>query len=119
MPLTAAQTRDMIQHALAAPERYTDHPSVALDASQERLLLEMVDAARSAPRHEQKWHLAGDVLAGPWGTRKVLDDDVHALSKAGFLHAKQRNYVYGNRYVLTSQGYRLRGGSSRKGRAND
>jgi hypothetical protein len=109
-PLTAVQTRDTIQRVLAAPEQRVDSPSEAIDASQERLLMDMVDAARSAPRHEQKWHLQDDVLTGPWGTRKVLDDDVHALSKGGFLRVKQRNYVYGNTYVLTSSGYRYADG---------
>jgi hypothetical protein len=54
---------------------------VELEPEQEQLLADMVEAARKVPRHEQRWHYGGehmgdDVMAGPWGTRRVLGSDV-------------------------------------------
>jgi hypothetical protein len=81
-----------------------------LEREQEDLLLEMVDAARTAPRAEQQWHLGGEYqapneLSGPWGTRPVLLRDVEILHNAGYLDAVHENYVYGNDYVITAIGY--------------
>jgi hypothetical protein len=77
-----------------------------LEPDQERLLVDMVEAANGVPRPEQTWRLGGEnlgngVMGGPWGQRRVLPADVHALEKAGLLTATRRNYVYGNDYVLT------------------
>jgi hypothetical protein len=92
-------------------ERALDLPEAGghagLDPEQERLLVDMVEAANDVPRHEQTWHLGGEhlgegVMGGPWGQRPVLPDDVDALERAGLLKAVRLNYVYGNRYVLTT-----------------
>lgn len=82
-----------------------------LEPEQEQLLADMVEAARKVPRHEQRWHYGGehigdDVMAGPWGTRRVLESDVAALYEAGLLDARQRNYVYGDDCVISPKGYR-------------
>lgn len=90
-------------HAAALPEA---GGHAGLEPEQEQLLVDMVEAANGVPRHEQSWHLGGEVLedgvmGGPWGQRPVLEDDVDALEKAGLLKATRLNYVYGNDYVLT------------------
>lgn len=82
--------------------------AMTLEREQEDLLLAMVDAARGARRDEQQWHLGGqnaNEMTGPWGARRVLPRDVETLCEAGFLDAVHLNYVYGNDYVITAQGY--------------
>lgn len=76
-----------------------------LEPEQEQLLVEMVEAARQVPRHQQAWHRdvgSGTTgLYGPWGSRKVLSNDVSVLKKRGYLHCTQANYISGYDYVLT------------------
>jgi hypothetical protein len=51
--------------------------------------VDLVEAARTVDRPEQKWFLAdlshGEFLHGPGGTRQVLGSDVYALHHAGYL----------------------------------
>lgn len=82
----------------------------ALEPDQERLLVNLVEAARAVPRHEQQWHLGGEYLAsnvmkGPWGERQVLVSDIDALAELGLLNAVHRSGIYGNDYVITPAGH--------------
>jgi hypothetical protein len=62
---------------------------MTLEPEQEELLATMVEAARSVPRHEQKFFLAevdqGEFLLGANLQEPVLDRDIRALLRAGLL----------------------------------
>jgi hypothetical protein len=76
----------------------------ALPPALQTLLLEIVDATRALPRHEQEWTLEPDsglMTALSGDTVPVLEDDVSTLENMGFLRCTHMGAVYGYRYVLT------------------
>ena len=79
--------------------------SSGLDPELQTLLLQIVDATRELPRHEQEWNLYAGLLRAPGVELQVLDHDVLTLADMGFLHTTNLNYVYGNDYIVTKLGY--------------
>ena len=81
-----------------------------LEPEQEALLAEMVEAARSVPRHEQKFFVAeydgGEVLVGAGLQREILGRDIRSLVRAGLVEETVRDMLIGSCDLhITSDGY--------------
>lgn len=81
-----------------------------LEPEQEALLADMVEAARSVPRHEQKFFVAeydgGEVLGGAGLQREILGRDLRALIQAGLVEESIRDMLIGSSDLhITSEGY--------------
>lgn len=76
-----------------------------LEPEQEALLAEMVQAARSVPRHEQKFFVAevdqGAFLIGADLQQPVLDRDIRALLRAGLIEESVRDMLGGAADIYT------------------
>jgi hypothetical protein len=83
---------------------------MALEAAQELLLTEMVQAARRVPRAEQRWHLSerdqNDVLSGAWGVREVLGPRCVRAPSRRAAAAGRGHHGAGSDWVISADGYK-------------
>jgi hypothetical protein len=76
--------------------------AVQLEPEQQQLFVEMAEATLAAPREQREWFMflldQGAILGGPWGQRRVTENDVRELVHVGLL----RPVSFGNeeRYVM-------------------